>query len=135
MFLWPYFPQFRFFAPFLISHFPLYLCGSLYCVFFAFLMLIFFNLFNTSASFFLSSSINQSCSCFFFENKNKNFVLLFLAAFSRTFDFCTGIYSAEFVLFSLGPFLSWYFSWLGVGGDSALAAAVHWVLGRISRPR
>ena len=69
-------------------------------------------------------SINPAPASFFF-------VLLFLSVLSGTFNFCTG----TFVLFSLGPLLSWCFSWLGVGGDSALAAAVHWVLGRISRPR
>ena len=69
-------------------------------------------------------SINPAPASFFF-------VLLFLSVLSGTFNFCTG----TFVLFSLGPFLSWYFSWLGVGGDSALAPAVHWVLGRIRRSR
>ena len=67
--------------------------------------------------------------------KKKNSVLLVLSALSGTFYFCTGLFSVDFVLFSLGPLLSWNLSWLGVGGDSALAAAVHWVLGRISRPR
>ena len=80
-----YFPQFRFFTHFLISHFPLHLCGSFCQCLFAFLMLIFFNLFHTISSSFLTSSINKSCSCCFFVNKNKNSVLLFLSAFSGTF--------------------------------------------------
>ena len=105
-------------------------------VFFAFLMLIFFNLSHIIASSFLSSSINPAPASVFFLK--KKLCSLFLSAFSGTFNCCTlffGSYLLSLGLFSLGSLPSWYFSWLGVGGDSALAAAVHWVLGRISRPR
>ena len=136
-------PSILLFCAFEIFHF-LYTCVEVsVSVFFAFL--IFFNLFHTIASSFLSSSAS------FFEKETLifcsyllslgllisvlGFTLFLLSVFSGTFNFCSVIYSAEFVLFSLGLFLSWYFSWLGVGGDSALAAAVHWVLGRISRPK
>ena len=73
MFLWSHFPQFRIFALF-SSRTSLYTCVEVsVSVFFAFLMLIFFNLSHIIASSFLSSS-NQSCSCFlFFFEKNSVF--------------------------------------------------------------
>ena len=111
-------PSISLFCTFEIFHF-LYTCVEVsVSVFFAFF--VFFNLFHTIASSFLSSSINQSCSYFFFWEKNSD--LLFLSAVSGTFNLCAGIYSVpllcffwdfQFLLWDLlcriCTFLSWTF--------------------------
>ena len=99
--LWPYFPQFRFFAPFLIFHF-LYTCLEVsVSVFFAFL--IFFNLFHTIASSFMSCSINQSCSCCFFEK--TLFFCSYLLYLGLLISALGLLYFSLLDLFSLGTFL------------------------------
>ena len=65
-------------------------------VFFAFLMLIFFNLLHTIASSFLSSSINKSSSYFFFWKKKKK------NSFFYTLFFCSYLLSLGLSISALG---------------------------------
>ena len=120
-------------------------------VYFAFLIIL-AHLTLFSLLFCSALSINPAPASFFVKKKTLFFCSyllslgLLISALGVTLFFSSYLlslglwisalgFTCRIVLFSLGDFLSWYFSWLGVGGDSALAPAVHWVLGRIRRSR
>jgi len=106
--------------------------GASVSVYFAFLII--FSLLTPFLYFFCSAvSINSALLTLF----SSGLLGLFFSGLLWLF-FSGTFFSADFGLFWLGTFPDLDFPirlYLGVGGDSAPAPVVSWVLGRIRRPR